>query len=84
MSLLIDAIKNERRFLGLALLLFTVALHLCGWRPALSLLTQAISKTSTSNSKGTAIKFCGIYPRKRKRGLHPATEERFWCGYSCE
>jgi hypothetical protein len=43
MSLLIDAIKNERRLLGLALLLFPVALHLC-WPTVLSLVTEVISK----------------------------------------
>jgi hypothetical protein len=42
MSFLIDAIKNERRFLGIALLLFPVALHLWGWPTVLSLVTEAI------------------------------------------
>jgi hypothetical protein len=44
MSLLIDAIKNKRRFLGLTLLLFPVALHLCGWPTVLRLVTDAISE----------------------------------------
>jgi hypothetical protein len=49
----------------------------------LRLVTEAISKlssTSTNNSSKNRNKFRGIHPQKRERGLHPATEERFWCG----
>ena len=43
--------------------------------------TVASSKSgSASNSSKNRNKFCGIHPRKREGGLHPTTEERFWCG----
>ena len=37
------------------------------------------SHGSAYNSSENRNKFCG-HPQKRDRGLHPETEERFWCG----
>ena len=40
--------------------------------------TVASSKFGSESNIRNRNKFCGIHPRKRERGLHPGTEERFW------
>jgi hypothetical protein len=36
--------------------------------------------TLAHTARNRKNRFCGIQPQKRDRGLHPETEERFWCG----
>jgi hypothetical protein len=36
--------------------------------------------TGEKDNSRNRNKCCGIHPRKREGGPHPATEERFWCG----